>query len=111
MHYVRINRIVEKEATRNKQQQDNVRAAELYFMLDLETLIKEPAADPDLIAELLHRGHKFKPKLQRIQSCGQKTHLPLGHYYDGRQDNSARDTSFGRTQCPTLLTSWDQQDV
>ena len=40
VHYVRINCEVEQKATRNKQQEDNVRAADLYFMLDLETLIR-----------------------------------------------------------------------
>ena len=49
VHYVRINRVVEVKAKRNKQQEDNVRSAELDFMLDLETIIKETAADPDLI--------------------------------------------------------------
>ena len=41
VHYVRINKIVEKKQPRNKIQEDNVRTAELDFMLDLETLIKE----------------------------------------------------------------------
>ena len=49
VHYVRTNREVEGKATRNKQQEDNVRSAELDFMLDLETLIKETAANPDLV--------------------------------------------------------------
>ena len=49
VHYVRINRIVEEKAKRNKQQEGNVRSAELDFTLDLETLIKETAADPELI--------------------------------------------------------------
>ena len=49
VHYVRINRVVEEKAKRNKQQEDNNRSAELDFMLDLETIIKETAADPDLI--------------------------------------------------------------
>ena len=49
VHYVRINRIVEQKAKRNKQQEDNIRSAELDFMLDLETFIKETAAGPDLI--------------------------------------------------------------
>ena len=49
VHYVRINRIVVEKAKRNKQQEDNVRSAELDFMLDLETLIKETAANPELI--------------------------------------------------------------
>ena len=49
VHYVRINCIIEKRAARNRQQEDNVRSAELDLMLDLETLIKETSADPDLI--------------------------------------------------------------
>ena len=49
VHYVRINRIVEQKAKRNKQQEDNIGSAELDFMLDLETLIKETAADLDFI--------------------------------------------------------------
>ena len=49
VHYVRINRIVEQKAKRNRQQEDNIRSAELDFMLDLETLLKDTAADPDLI--------------------------------------------------------------
>ena len=49
VHYVRINYIVEEKAKRNKQQEDNVRSAELDFMLDLETLIKKTAADPEPI--------------------------------------------------------------
>ena len=49
VHYVRINKVIETKAPRNRQQEDNIRSAELDFMLDLETLIKETAADPDLI--------------------------------------------------------------
>ena len=48
VHYVRINKVVETKATRNRHQEDNIRSAELHFMLDLETLIKETAADTDL---------------------------------------------------------------
>ena len=49
VHYFRINRVVERKPTRTKQQANKVRAAKLDFMLDLETLIKELALDPDLI--------------------------------------------------------------
>ena len=49
VHYVRINKVIETKTPRNRQQEDNIRAAELDFMLDLETLIKETAADTDLI--------------------------------------------------------------
>ena len=48
VHYVRIIKIIETKAPRNRRQEDN-RSAELDFMLDLETLIKETAADPGLI--------------------------------------------------------------
>ena len=40
VHYVRINRIVKQKAKRNRQQEDNIRSAELDFMLDLETMKK-----------------------------------------------------------------------
>ena len=49
VRYVGINRVIEERAPRNRQQEDNIRAAELDFMLDLETLIKETSAEPDLI--------------------------------------------------------------
>ena len=49
VHYVRINKVIETKAPRNRLQEDNIRSAEFDFMLDLETLIKETAADPDLI--------------------------------------------------------------
>ena len=49
VHYVRTNRVDEEKAKRTKQPEDNVRSAELGFMLDLETIIKETIADPDLI--------------------------------------------------------------
>ena len=40
---------MEEKAKRNKQQEDNVKSVALDFKLDLETLIKETAADPELI--------------------------------------------------------------
>ena len=49
VHYVRINKVIETKAPRNRLQEDYIRSAELDFMLDLVTLIKETAADPDLI--------------------------------------------------------------
>ena len=49
VHYVRINKVIETNAPRNRLQEDNIRSAELDFMLDLETLNEETAADPDLI--------------------------------------------------------------
>ena len=47
VHYVRLNRIEENKATRKWQQEENIRSTELDFMLDLETLVKETAANPD----------------------------------------------------------------
>ena len=49
VRYVRINRVIENKAVRNKKQVDIVRAAKLDFMLALETSIKETTADLDLI--------------------------------------------------------------
>ena len=43
------NRVIEKKATRNRQQDENIRSDHLNFMLDLENLNKETAAVPDLI--------------------------------------------------------------
>ena len=54
VHYVRINRVVEEKAKRNKQQEENVRSAELDFMLDLETIIKESRRSRPHRVELLH---------------------------------------------------------
>ena len=49
VRYVRIKGVIEERARRNREQEDNIRAAEIDFMLDLETLLKETSADPDLI--------------------------------------------------------------
>ena len=49
IHYVRRTHIVKEKVNRDKQQEDNVRAAEMDFMLDLERLIKETSTGPDLI--------------------------------------------------------------
>ena len=49
VHYVQSSKLIVTKATRNRQQEDNIRSAELDFMLDLETLINETAADPDPI--------------------------------------------------------------
>ena len=74
VRYVRINRVIENKVIRNKKQEDNVRAAELDFMLDLETLIKETAADPDLIElqcciediNLSQSPEAYKPIIKRL---------------------------------------------
>ena len=49
VRHVRINRVFEKKELRTRQQEDNVRSAELDFMHELETLFTETAADPDLV--------------------------------------------------------------
>ena len=74
VRYVRINRVIANKAIRNKTQEDNVRAAELNFMLDLGTLIKETAADPDLIVlqccieenNLSQDPEAYKPIIKRL---------------------------------------------
>ena len=74
LRYVHINRVIENKAIRNKKQEDNVRAAELDFMLDLETLIKETAADPNLIElrccikdnNLSQAPEAYKPIIKRL---------------------------------------------
>ena len=48
VHCLRINRVVEDKAKCNTQQED-VRSADLNFMLDLETLIEKTSANSDLI--------------------------------------------------------------
>ena len=49
VNYLRINHIIEIKAVQNRQQDDNVQSAELHFMLEHETLIKETTANLDLI--------------------------------------------------------------
>ena len=72
--YVRINRVLKNKAVRNEKQEDNVRVAELDFILDLETLIKETAVDPDLIElqccieddNLNQAREEYKPIIKRL---------------------------------------------
>ena len=74
VRYVRINRVLKNKAVRNEKQEDNVRAAELDFILDLETLIKEAAVDPDLIElqccieddNLNQAREEYKPIIKRL---------------------------------------------
>ena len=49
VHSLRRNRVVGDKAKRNKEQEDNVRSADMDFMLDLKTLNRETAADSDHI--------------------------------------------------------------
>ena len=49
VHHLRINRVIENKAIRNRQQEENIQTTELDCLLYLETLIKETAADPELI--------------------------------------------------------------
>ena len=51
VNYERINRSVEKKAARNRKQEHAIYfwSSEKDFMVNLQTLIKEADADPDLI--------------------------------------------------------------
>ena len=72
--------MVEQKAKRNRQQEDNIRnirSAELDSMLDLETLIKETAADPDLIElnfciednNMEKIPHNYKTVAKKLTHC------------------------------------------
>ena len=109
VHYVRINRVVETKAKRNKQQEDSVRSAELDFMLDLESLIKVTTADPELIELnccLENNNTNMIP--QRIQNGRKETNPPLGHHHGRRPNRYTEVTEIRRTQRPTLWTSGHQ---
>ena len=80
VHYVRINRVLETKAKRNKQQEDNVRSAELDFMLDLETHIKETTTELiELNCCLEDNNTNMIPK--RIQNGCKEANAPLGHHH------------------------------
>ena len=86
VHYVRINKVIKTKAPRNCLQEDNIRSAELDFMVDLETLIKETAADPDLIeiqccVSRTTTQHPSNPG--RIQTGGEEIDTPLGNNNGG----------------------------
>ena len=84
VRYMLINRVIENRAARNRQQEDNVRSAELDVMLDLETLIKETAADPGLIeVTMLSGGQQTITNSGRLQISSQTPDTSMGHH-DGR---------------------------
>ena len=62
VHYVKLSRVVEEKAKRNKHQEDNVRSAELDFLLDLETLIEKQQQIPTL----LQRRQQYQPNTGRL---------------------------------------------
>ena len=47
--YIRINRVAETNFTSTQRAEENVRKAEMDFMLDLQSIIKETAADPEIL--------------------------------------------------------------
>ena len=50
VQYLQINRIIDEPERKSEVAEDNVRKAEIEFMADLKTLVKETARDRDLIA-------------------------------------------------------------
>ena len=111
MHYVQLNRVVEQNATRKKQE-DNVRAAELDFVLNLETLGKGTAAGTDLIdLNCCIEDNILSEIPNEYKAVARKLTHRWGITLVDDNNNSAEDTMFRRTQCLTLWTSWDQQDV
>ena len=107
VHYVRINRVAEQKVTRNKQHDDNVRAAELDFMRDLDTLITETAADPDLELKCCNKNN-FNQITNEYKSVVRKlTHRWGITLVDDRRIVTKTHTTLRRTQRPTFLTSRD----
>ena len=98
VHYVRLNRMVERKTKRNKQHEDNVRSTELDFMLDLQILFKETAIDPDLI--------ELNCCIEE-NNTSQKTYPLMGHHNFRRSDNSAKTTTLCSPQCLSPRTPWN----
>ena len=112
VHYVRINPVVETKAKINKQQEDNVRSAELDFMLDLETLIKETSADPELIElNCCLEDNNTNMIPQRIQNGRKEVNTPLGHHHGRRSNRHTEIIEIRCTQCLTFGTPGHQQNV
>ena len=74
-------------------------------MLDLETLIKETAADPDLIE--LNRGQQHGANPTKLQNCCQEADPPLGHHNGGR---SHLDTTITTQRSLKRLIFWTPRD-
>ena len=53
IEYLQINKIITTPSKKTVQQEDNVREAELRFMADLRTIIKETSRDREMIATMI----------------------------------------------------------
>ena len=62
IEYLQINKIITTPNKKTTQQEDNVREAEMKFMADLRTIIKETNRDRELIATMigLEKGDETK---------------------------------------------------
>ena len=78
-------------------------------MLDLETLIKETAADPDLIE--LNCFIEDNNLEQILQNCGQEADPPLGHHNGRRSYRDTENTTICSPKRLTFRTSRDKQNV
>ena len=58
IEYLQINKIVAPPLRKNAQMEENVRDAELKFMADLRTIIKETSRDRELIATMIALENK-----------------------------------------------------
>ena len=88
-----------------------MRSAELDFMLDLETLIKETSADPELIELnccLENNNTNMMPNEYRTVA---KKLTPLGHHHGRRSNRHIEIIEISRTQCLTFRTPGHQQNV
>ena len=86
-----------------------MRSAELDFMLDFETLIKETTADPELIElNCCLEDNNTSMIPNEYRTVAKKTNSTLGHHHGRRPNCHTEITEICRTQRPTLWTSGHQ---
>ena len=96
----------------NRQQEENVGSAELAFMLDLETLIKGTAADPDLIdVHAVWKTTNYITDPSRLQTSSQTPDAPLGYHDGRRQNNQPQKPTLHGIERLTLRSPRNKQDV
>ena len=59
-HYIQINHIVGRITENKKLTEENIKKAELNFMLDLKTLISKTAIDPEMTRVRASMGREEK---------------------------------------------------
>ena len=75
--YIQINQVIDKPKTKTAEAEENLKKAELNFMLDLRTLIQKTSVDPKLLQlkicvrnQQKDRAPKeFSPVLVKIPVC------------------------------------------